>query len=49
MLINRDDEIRSRYERRDSRFRAVSTLVVDCTRDRQRDAEAILKLLEINP
>ena len=49
LLINRDDEIRSRYERRDSRFRAISTLVVDCTRDRQRDAETILKLLEINP
>jgi shikimate kinase len=49
LLINRDDEIRSRYERRDSRFRAISTLVVNCTRDRQRDAEVILELLEINP
>lgn len=46
LVSNRDEEIRSRYTRRDPRFREVATLIVEASRDRNKDAQTILEFLE---
>jgi shikimate kinase len=46
---NREVEIGTRYSRRDPRFRAVATLVIEATRDRGIGAEQIINFLNTSP
>jgi len=46
LVSNREEEIRSRYTRRDPRFREVATLIVEASRDRNKDAQTILEFLK---
>ncbi len=46
LVSNREEEIRSRYIRRDPRFRAAATFVAQASRDRNKDAQTILEFLK---
>jgi len=46
LVSNREEEIRSRYTRRDPRFREVATFIVEASRDRNKDAQTILEFLK---
>jgi shikimate kinase len=46
LVNNREEEIRSRYDRRDPRFREVATFVAQASRDRNKDAQTILEFLK---
>ncbi|CAB4733341.1 MAG: hypothetical protein F2690_04980 [Actinobacteria bacterium] len=48
LVENAVDVIRERYERRDPRYREVSSLVIDTTRDPESDAARILDYLKAN-
>ncbi len=45
LVENPADVIRQRYERRDPRYRAVASLVIDTTREPENDAQLILDYL----
>ena len=46
LVSNREEEIRSRYTRRDPRFREVATFIVEASRNRNKDAQTILDFLK---
>ena len=46
LVSNREEEIRSRYIRRDPSFRAAATFVAQASRDRNKDAQTILEFLK---